>query len=358
MSRHGELVRRSLHHSPFVLVLQLTGLIASSIVWDEVLIDAFTGVDNGVECVLETDTQIYTYSIQKGAARLKGEGDLHDRKFHKYGKSTRLTEDLFSSSSASYKLTLYPTSQEFDSYSTANPTIATVGAVLIILMTSMLFFLYDMAVHKEFDAKSELLEAKRQFVRFISHEVRTPLSSVCMGLTLLKEELENQGDSDDGDEAAFSKFSGLTDEIQENAEGAVDVLNDLLNYDKVQRGALQMELSILSIWDLIERKAAEFNLPAKKKNIKFNIEFAADEAKTSTSIELPQWAKNLKVVGDSVRVAQVVRNLLSNALKFTPEGGKQCLLCAHFVHTSGVVTQRASCTCRFFGCRRYVFGVR
>ena len=50
---------------------------------------------------------------------------------------------------------------------------------------STLFFLYDRCVRKEFDARKELFDAKRQFVRFVSHEVRTPLNSVSMGLTLM-----------------------------------------------------------------------------------------------------------------------------------------------------------------------------
>merc|ERR1719389_1024105 len=64
-----------------------------------------------------------------------------------------------------------------------------IGTVLVMVFTSLLFVGYDYYVRKEFSAKNQLLEAKRRFVRFVSHEVRTPLNTVCMGLTLLENDL-------------------------------------------------------------------------------------------------------------------------------------------------------------------------
>ena len=99
--------------------------------------------------------------------------------------------DYYSNASAIYTLSLYPTNALFQTYSTANPSIAAVGSVCIILFTSILFMLYDFMVRKEFTTKDKLLESKRRFVRFISHEVRTPLNSVTMGISLLQDECAN-----------------------------------------------------------------------------------------------------------------------------------------------------------------------
>ena len=56
--------------------------------------------------------------------------------------------------------------------STANPLAATIGAICILLVTTLFFFLYDFFVNRELTGKNETLDARRQFMRFVSHEVR------------------------------------------------------------------------------------------------------------------------------------------------------------------------------------------
>ena len=108
--------------------------------------------------------------------RHSGRGDLHDVEYGKYRHEITLTGDgFFGVTSTTYTLTIYPTSEFFDSYSTKNPLTATIGAVVIVCAVSLLFFLYDYFVRDEFNQKQAILEAKRAFMRFVSHEVRTPL---------------------------------------------------------------------------------------------------------------------------------------------------------------------------------------
>jgi signal transduction histidine kinase len=124
---------------------------------------------------------------------------------------------------------------------------------------------------------------------------------------------------------------GLSQEILSNAESAVDVLDDLLNYDKIEIGKLSLELSIVPIWDLIERTANEFMVPAKAKKINFVIDFSPlvedepdlEKSASLHAMQLPRNVQEHRVMGDTVRIAQALRNLLSNGLKFTPEGGKK-----------------------------------
>jgi signal transduction histidine kinase len=323
-----------------------------------------------------------------------GEGDLHDPRYDQYKKSVVLTGDgIFSSSSATYTLTLYPSQDFVQVYSTTNPMIATVGAVCIMVFTSLLFFLYDYYVRQEFNAKKHLLEAKRKFVRFVSHEVRTPLNTVCMGLTLMQEEIGGAlgynststsstqratttsttmpavAAAADQDEELIKRddvveWFNLAHEVLNNAQSAVGVLNDLLNYDKIEMGALALELSIVPIWSMIERTSKEFRFPAGNKKIDFQITLLhhhpAANGDTENPVEDKAWPldskrlsselKELNVVGDKIRITQALRNLvsekhacegcvhfalltphlligwhfqISNALKFTPEGGKK-----------------------------------
>lgn len=250
---------------------------------------------------------------------------MHDPQFSKFRQTIALNSPgLFGDASASYSLTLYPSAEFFEVYSTSNPTIATVGAVCIIIFTSLLFFLYDFFVRQEFHQTQAILQAKRQFMRFVSHEVRTPLNSVCLGLKLLQDEMIRFAGSKSSKENpkcipmevqlqdTVTDWSNLSEDIMVNARSAVDVLNDLLNYDKIEMGTLQLELTVVPIWLLVKRTASEFKLQAKKKNISF----------VQESTELSQAMKERNVVGDTIRIAQVLRNLVSNALKFTPEGGK------------------------------------
>ena len=340
----------------------MTGFVISSILWSRSLAGVFSVETSGVDCVLETDTDAWTYTVRNGIAEFKGIGDLHSVDYTKYGKTASLTGEpgeYFSSYSNQYKLTLYPNRELFEVYSTKNPFIATIGAVCIILFTSLSFLLYDFFVRQEFNEKRAVLKAKRLFVRYISHEVRTPLNAACMGLKLIQEEigrvLKNEGaptndstnDSTIKDEASPGKVStkqengsltyhefakeirNLTQEVLTNTECAVEVMNDVLFFDKIEMGKLKLDLSGVPVWHLIEMTFKEFKLPATSRNLDADLEFR-DELTTASvplcainrSVDLPQIVQSYKMIGDTMRFAQVLRNLLSNALKFTPDGGK------------------------------------
>lgn len=107
----------------------------------------------------------------------------------------------------------------------------------------------------------------------------------------------------------------------------MDVLNDLLQYDKIEQGSLKLQLSLISVWQFVEKAILEFKLPATSKKIRLGMFFGYEKEndKAANSFEsrtsLPEEIQRLRVVGDSIRLNQVLRNLMSNAIKFTPEGG-------------------------------------
>jgi signal transduction histidine kinase/CheY-like chemotaxis protein len=272
---------------------------------------------------------------------VRGEGDLHDDNYNDFRRSIKLSgTEFYNDASALYTLSLYPSHTLYEVYSTRNPIVSTIGAVCIIIFTSILFILYDSCVRREFSTKDDLLDSKRRFVRFVSHEVRTPLNSVCMGLTLMQDEIavslgykssenllkctENNDQLaklSEVKQRAFLWFT-LVQDIQSNAQSSIDVLNDLLNYDKVETGTLTLELTIISMWNLIEKTTNEFVLPATKKKIDFELILNDLEQKDGKQSDLRAEVRDYKIVGDAVRLTQVLRNLVSNALKFTPDGGK------------------------------------
>ena len=228
-------------------------------------------------------------------------------------------------------------------------------AILAVLFTLLFFFLYDRLVRNEIQAKINLLDAKRNFVRFVSHEVRTPLNTVSMGLALIHQDLDRRrrrksdddnnkppdgggggGETDrllacdenatggtvlSGDE--LDRLSSLTRDVSNNAEIAVGVLNDLLNIDKIQMGVFKLEMGILPVWDIVEETTAEFQMMAAKQKTDLRLDFSGlAEARTVEAAfpsagDLPESIRNQKLVGDSPRLRQVLRNLLSNAIKFS-----------------------------------------
>eukprot|EP00535_Pseudo-nitzschia_heimii_P003449 CAMPEP_0197183588 /NCGR_PEP_ID=MMETSP1423-20130617/7897_1 /TAXON_ID=476441 /ORGANISM="Pseudo-nitzschia heimii, Strain UNC1101" /LENGTH=1051 /DNA_ID=CAMNT_0042634177 /DNA_START=135 /DNA_END=3290 /DNA_ORIENTATION=+ len=237
-------------------------------------------------------------------------------------------------------------------------------AILAVLFTLLFFFLYDRLVRNEIQAKINLLDAKRNFVRFVSHEVRTPLNTVSMGLALIHQDLdgrkkraaaaarvptgdENDGDGetdrllgtvavnggDDGSSVVLTgeeleRLRSLTGDVSSNAEIAVGVLNDLLNIDKIQMGVFRLEMGILPIWSIVEETTAEFQMMAAKQKTDLRLDFSGlaearsiDEggALHPSASDLPASVRNQKLVGDSPRLRQVLRNLLSNAVKFSKD---------------------------------------
>lgn len=162
---------------------QLTGFAFSVFFWIEVLQDIFADEVSGVDCVLQTKDsrgreEWHTYLIENGEAFYKATGDVHDSDYDKFQETIVLSgESLFNKDSPVYTLAMYPSDHFFESYSTPNPRRASIGAVCIIFFVSVLFFLYDYFVRRDIHKRQSVLEAKRTFMRFVSHEVRTPLVS-------------------------------------------------------------------------------------------------------------------------------------------------------------------------------------
>ena len=144
----------------------------------------------------------------------------------------------------------------------------------------------------------------------------------------LERNLEDYQPSTPQEESYLSWFR-LSSDVREGAMSAAEVLSDLLNFDRIQHGQLQLELSVLSFADLVEKSVREFQLPASKKNLSLTMELdhagrqsdVEQPSKSSNSLSLDSSTRNMKLVGDAARLTQCFRNLISNAIKFTEERG-------------------------------------
>jgi signal transduction histidine kinase len=145
------------------------------------------------------------------------------------------------------------------------------------------------------DQLRELDRLKDEFVSLVSHELRTPLTSIRGYVELL---LEEEGQLDD-DQRRFLEI------VNRNSERLLALVADLLFLAQIDAGKPAIELGQVDLNRIVE-ECVEASSPV------------AD----SKGIELSLRARRLpKLEGDPARLAQVLDNLVSNALKFTPSGG-------------------------------------
>ena len=137
-------------------------------------------------------------------------------------------------------------------------------------------------------------KAKDQFLSTMSHEIRTPLNAVTglANILLMEDHLPEQGEN-----LKALKYSG---------EHLLGLINDLLDFNKIKSGKVKLVEKDFNLNYFLENIGSHFSLRAKKKGIEFDI---------VKENELPN---NLK--GDKLKLAQILKNLLSNSLKFTDEG--------------------------------------
>jgi PAS domain S-box-containing protein len=137
--------------------------------------------------------------------------------------------------------------------------------------------------------------AKGAFLANMSHELRTPLTSI-IGFSRLMGERDDLPD----ETKHYSK------RMLEASEALLSIINDVLDFSKIEVGQVSLEQRPLSVKDLIEGAAGLVALQAGAKGL---------EIKTRLSPKAPD-----RIVGDVARLRQVLLNFLSNAVKFTDEG--------------------------------------
>jgi len=140
-------------------------------------------------------------------------------------------------------------------------------------------------------------KAKSEFIANMSHELRTPLNAIIGFSDML-------GTMKISDPERVEQYSGY---IHEAAEHLLALINDILDVSKIQAGKLDVVFEHVTVSDAISNCQLLIGLKAKDKNI--NLEF--------------QIAPNLpKIYADPLRIKQILINILSNAVKFTPDYGK------------------------------------
>jgi signal transduction histidine kinase len=152
--------------------------------------------------------------------------------------------------------------------------------------------------------RKRALETHEEFLAIVSHDLRSPLSSIEMSASAIAVKAEREG------------LPGL---VLRRSEGILRscarmsaLISDLLDFSAMQRGRLRVEKGSVDVRRLLEELFTQLQPLAEQKRQKL-------------LLDLPRSA--LELSADRTRLAQALSNLVSNAIKFTPEGGRIAISC-------------------------------
>nr|WP_294790938.1 PAS domain S-box protein [uncultured Mucilaginibacter sp.] len=135
---------------------------------------------------------------------------------------------------------------------------------------------------------------KSEFLSTMSHEIRTPMNAVIGTTNLL---LSDSPNPEQLEYLNILKFSG---------ENLLAIINDILDYNKIEAGKLELNQLIFDLRRLAQKTTQTFSTRAAEKNL--DVDLLIDD-------EIPEY-----LLGDQVRLSQILNNLISNAIKFTHKG--------------------------------------
>ena len=139
-----------------------------------------------------------------------------------------------------------------------------------------------------------LANAKSRFLSNMSHELRTPMNAV-LGFTHLAQQ-----------QKPMPMMSAYLNNIEQASKNLTDIVNEILDFSKIEAKQLVLEKASFSLIELLSNIATLFAVEQSKKQIEIHITVSPDTPKM--------------LIGDAVRLRQVIVNLISNAVKFTCNG--------------------------------------
>ncbi len=155
------------------------------------------------------------------------------------------------------------------------------------------------------DRLRELDQMKIDYIGHLSHELRTPLTAIKEASSMLQEGLFA---------AAPERERELQGLIRQECERLIRSVNRLLDFSMMESGMMPLSLQEAGLLPIVEKNLQRFSPLAQRKNI-------------ALQLEIPPELPRLRM--DTEKIEMVLENLLSNALKFTPDGGRIAITARH-----------------------------
>jgi PAS domain S-box-containing protein len=157
----------------------------------------------------------------------------------------------------------------------------------------------EAALRKATETAVSASRAKSEFLANISHELRTPLNAVIGFSEVMIQEVFGPIGND--------RYHDYAGDIRQSGLHLLGVINDLLDYSKLEAGRLELHLEDISLAAILDKCTRMMRQRAEAENLSL----VTDTGDAASAV----------VQGDDRKITQVVINLLSNAIKFTPAGG-------------------------------------
>lgn len=171
-----------------------------------------------------------------------------------------------------------------------------IGTILIFIIGNIFIYIYlnkkEDKRQREIDSALAYSKAKSTFLANMSHEIRTPLNAILGFINLLKKEISS--------EAGLKQIKI----IQDSSNGLLKIIEDILDLSKIESDKIEIDMIDFNLKEELELIINLFELRMSEANISMYLK---------VSPNMPQY-----IHADSLRIKQVIINLLGNALKFSP----------------------------------------
>lgn len=182
--------------------------------------------------------------------------------------------------------------------------VAIAGCALVVLALAIVFYRFIGLTRVQFreleKARQEAVDAnqaKSEFLSNMSHDIRTPMNAIVGMAAIATANIDN-----------VQQVQNCLKKITLSSKHLLGLINDVLDMSKIESGKMSLNMDQISLREVIENIVNIVQPQIKEKNQEFDV-FVHD-----ITVE--------NVCCDSVRLNQILLNFLSNAIKFTPEGGK------------------------------------